>query len=282
MYVWKDYWANLARSYGSVDDQGFAPVLHPDAPSWFNCTVDRLQEKSWRRGLKRCQLKGDSLVLDVGCGTGRWLRRYLQQRLRPIGVDATQNMLRRAIAGGLICPVVAAQAQRLPFLEKSFELVSAVTVVQHISSSDQQEVLKEMTRVLRPGGYLMLIELIRGEAPHIFPRNPQDWVQLAESAGLSLIWSEGQEYLFLDQAFVQFAQKLRRLAGHKSGPGLPGQDNIPAAGPPKKSTGKVIYWGGRRIACKLSEWVEPVARVICPGTWATHGVFVFQKQNGIE
>jgi SAM-dependent methyltransferase len=282
VYAWKDYWANLARSYGAVDERGFAPVLHPDAPTWFNFVIDRLQEKSWRRGLKCCQLKPGSFVLDVGCGTGRWLRRYLQQQLRPIGLDATQNMLRLAVAGGLTCPVVAAQAQRLPFRNGSFELVSAITVVQHISSRDQHDVLKEMARVLRPGGHLMLIELVRGDAPHIFPRIPKDWMGVAASAGLSLVRSEGQEYLLFDQAFVQFTQKLRRLAGHKSGPGLPGQDFNPAAGAQRKSTGRVIYWGGRRIACKLSEWAEPLARKICPNTWATHGLFVFLKKNGIE
>jgi hypothetical protein len=63
---------------------------------------------------------------------------------------------------------------------------------------------------------------------------------------------------------------------------LPGQCDNPAAGAKNKSAGRVMYWGGRRIACKLSEWVEPLARRICPSTWATHGLFVFQKHNGVK
>lgn len=277
MYQWKDYWADVARSYGSADAQGFAPVLHPDAPAWFNSTIDRLQEKSWRRGLSRCGLKDHALVLDVGCGTGRWLRRYLQLQHRPVGLDATQDMLRRASTVGLKSPVVAARAQRLPFLDGSFELVSDVTVVQHISSSEQSDVLKEMVRVLRPGGNLLLMELIKGEAPHIFPRSPKGWIDVASAAGLKPIYSEGQEFLLFDQAVVQVAQGMRRLAGGKEGNSLPPQEAASAVKGNRKSTGRAMYWAARRIACKLSEWTEPLARATCPNAWATHALFVFQK-----
>jgi SAM-dependent methyltransferase len=282
VYPWRDYWANVARSYAAADARGFAPVLHPDAPTWFNCTIDRLQEKSWRKGLKCCGARDHSFVLDVGCGTGRWLRRYLQQQFRAVGLDATQDMLRRAIIGGLACPVVVGQAQNIPFQSGSFELVSAVTVVQHISLQDQCDVLKEMSRILQPGGHLMLIELIRGEAPHIFPRSAKGWEGLAASNGLSLIYSEGQEYLLLDQVFVHLAQTLRRFAGYKSGLVLPDQHGKSAANPKGIPVGRAMYWGGRRIACKLSEWLEPLARRTCPSTWATHGLFIFQKQDASE
>jgi ubiquinone/menaquinone biosynthesis C-methylase UbiE len=282
VYAWKDYWANLARSYGSVDPESFAPVLHPDAPTWFNSTIDRMQEESWRRGLSRCRLIDHASVLDIGCGTGRWSRRYLQLGHRPVGLDATQGMLRLATATGLACPLIVAHAQRLPFRDSSFELASAVTVVQHIPSSDQRDVLKEMVRVLRPGGHLILIELIRGKAPHIFPRSCKNWVETAASVGLSVVYTEGQEYLLFDQAFVKFVQALLRLARNRSGSVLPGQDGTPAGGAKYKSAGKSLYWSGRRISCKLSEWVEPLVRKICPSSWATHGLFVFLKKNGIE
>jgi ubiquinone/menaquinone biosynthesis C-methylase UbiE len=277
VYQWKDYWANVARSYGSADAQGFAPVLHPDAPAWFNSTIDRLQEKSWRRGLSRCELKDHALVLDIGCGTGRWLRRYLQLQHRPVGLDATQDMLRRASIVGLKCPVVAARAQKLPFLDGAFDLVSDVTVVQHISSLEQIGVLKEMARVLRPGGHLLLIELIKGQAPHIFPRSPKDWIEVASAAGLKPIYREGQEFLLFDQAVVQVVHAMRRLAGRKEGNSLPPQESAPVAQGNSKSSGRALYWAMRRIACKVSEWAEPLARRTCPDSWATHALFVFQK-----
>lgn len=279
MYSWKEYWDTVARSYGWADWRGFAPVLHPGAPDWFNSTIDRLQEKSWRRGLSRCHLSNSSCVLDIGCGTGRWLRRYQQMQIRVVGLDATQDMLRRAIVNGLTSPVVAGRAQELPFRDAAFDLVSDVTVVQHISSSEQGGVLKEMSRVLRPGGYLLLIELIEGEAPHIFSRSPQDWMETAAEAGLTFVFWEGQEFLLLDQIFVNALRVMRRLAGLTHGPTLPGQADASRGKSRSKSSGRVLYWALRRILCKVSEWLEPLIRSTCPGAWATHGTFVFQRHG---
>jgi hypothetical protein len=43
MYSPKDYWSNLAEGFESMDRSGFAPVLHPQAPSWLNEAIDALQ-----------------------------------------------------------------------------------------------------------------------------------------------------------------------------------------------------------------------------------------------
>jgi SAM-dependent methyltransferase len=281
LYSWKEYWDKVASSYGGADARGFAPVLHPGAPDWFNSTIDRLQEKSWRRGLERCCLSAGARVLDVGCGTGRWLRRYQQLHVQAVGLDATQDMLRCAIACGLNSPVVAARAQKLPFVDCAFDLVSDVTVVQHIPSPEQSGVLKEMVRVLRPGGHLVLIELIKGEAPHIFPRKPKDWIETASAAGLKLICWEGQEFLLFDQAFVQAVQKIRNIVGGKRERALPAQDGPLAGRSEPRSGSRTMYWSMRRITCKLSEWTEPIAQDTCPDTWATHSLFVFQKQSEV-
>lgn len=279
MYSWKEYWDNVASSYGGADARGLAPVLHPGAPEWFNSTIDRLQERSWRRGLRRCGIAAGARVLDVGCGTGRWLRRYRQMQIRALGLDATQDMLRRAVAVGLDSPVVAARAQKLPFRDGAFDLVSDVTVVQHIPSSEQAGVLAEMVRVLRPGGHLLLIELIRGEAPHIFPRNPAGWIEAGNAGGLRLIFSEGQEFLLFDQVMVRAAQGLRRVAGGKQGSPLPAQDDASTLQRRRQSAGKSVYWAMRRISCKVSEWAEPLVQKACPISWATHALFVFQKNT---
>jgi ubiquinone/menaquinone biosynthesis C-methylase UbiE len=279
VYSWKEYWDKVASSYGGADPRGFAPVLHPGAPEWFNSTIDRLQEKSWRRGLGLCKLSAGARALDVGCGTGRWLRRYQQMGVRAVGLDATQDMLRRAITGGLKSPLVAARAQKLPFQDSTFDLVSDVTVVQHISSPEQQGVLNEMVRVLRPGGHLLLIELIKGEAPHIFPRNPQDWIRAATNAELKPIYWQGQEFLLFDQAFVQIVQAIRRLASGKRETALPARDSPSGEQNGAKSAGRSLYWAMRRIACKPSEWAEPLVQKTCPARWATHALFVFEKQG---
>jgi SAM-dependent methyltransferase len=277
LYSAKDYWAGLASAYGSADANGFSPVLHPGAPLWFNATMDRLQERAWSDGLDRCALPDDSLVLDVGCGTGRWLARYRKRRLRPVGLDAAPGMLQRAANRNLSCPLVAAVAQHLPFPNETFALVSAVTVIQHIAPDGQRQALQEMARVIRPGGYLLLLDLIRGEGPHIFPRRPPGWIAESSAAGLSLLAWHGQEYLLLDRAFATAMHRIRCLAGADSEPPLPVQPGAALSPVERQSTGRLLYWLARRITCKTSEWLEPAARTLCPPEWATHGLFIFRK-----
>lgn len=280
MYSWKEYWDKVASAYAGADEQGLAPVLHPDAPAWYNLTIDRLQEESWRRGLQRCGLSEGALVLDVGCGTGRWLRRYKRLNFCAVGLDATQDMLRRALAGGSGLAVVAARAQRLPFPDGAFDLVSDVTVVQHIASTEQAGVLKEMARVLKPGGHLLLMELIKGQAPHIFPRSPRKWIEAGAAARLSPVIWEGQEFLLLDQMLVQTVRAARRLVGGKKGAPLPAQGEAPSGRNNARMTGRKFYWALRRICCTLSVWAEPLVRRTCPVTWATHALFILQKRGG--
>jgi SAM-dependent methyltransferase len=271
-YSPKDYWSGVADS-GANDATGYAPVLHPDAPAWFNSLVDRLQERAWKRGLTWASLTPGARVLDVGCGTGRWLRRYSKLELNAIGVDATPGMLRRAREVGTKCPVVAAPAQRLPFKNETFDLVSAVTVVQHVPADAQSGVLREMARVLRPGGHLMLLELTQGFGPHVFPRSPRDWIQQVTAAGLSLVNYSGQEFLLLDRALVKCVQAMRGVAGASAGAMLPGQSPPTSSSSPSRR----MYWEARHAACKLSEWIEPVAQRICPVEWAAHVLMVFRK-----
>lgn len=268
-----EYWKGVASGYGATDEDALAPVLHPGAPAWFNLTIDRLQHKAWLNAVRACGLAQDAKALDVGCGTGRWLRRYTRAGYHAIGIDPTQDMLRRVNEMGTTTPLVAALAQRLPFQNDSFDLVSAVTVVQHVAPSDQAAILREMSRVLRPGGSLLLIELIRGVAPHIFPRRMGDWIALGQDAGLRLIHQEGQEFLLFDRAFVGMIQSVRRAGGRPVNCSLPAQ----SPGQSPDSLGRRAYWWARRVTCKLSTWVEPAAKLICPDRWATHGVFVFRK-----
>ncbi len=277
MYSVKEYWAGVARSWAGNDAQDLSPVLHPGAPDWFNAAIDRLQARAWQRGLSYCDPGNAHFVLDVGCGTGRWLRRLLQRGFRPVGIDLTSSMLQRATAGSLGCPLLAASAECLPFPDGHFDLVSSVTVVQHLPEPCQERALKEMARVLRPGGHLVVLELIRGRAPHIFSHRPHEWIERVSSAGLSLVCWFGQEFLLLDRPFVRFAQVLRALAGHPSTASMPASPAGTAGGSKPNPLTKRLYWLGRRIPVRFSEWIEPIAQRVCPSGWATHGVFVFRK-----
>jgi ubiquinone/menaquinone biosynthesis C-methylase UbiE len=130
-----------------------------------------------------------------------------------------------------------------------------------------------MVRVLKPGGRLMLMELLHGEDAHIFPRSPQDWIQQVASCGAKPIGWFGQEYLLLDRLFVRVAQTLTKGNGSHASAGV-----IPLQASSEHSTiARRIYWNLRHVTASISAWMDPVAEKICPVHMATHGIFVFRK-----
>jgi SAM-dependent methyltransferase len=273
-YSPKEYWAGLADNFHSADAAGFAPILHPGAPVWFNLWIDQLQFCAMRRALALAEVSPQARVLDVGCGTGRWIRRYSSLGFCATGVDATLQMLRVARTRGTTTPLVAGEANRLPFRDGEFDLVSDVTVIQHIPAAVQSQALVEMTRVLKPGGRLILFELIRGEDSHIFPRTPQNWLGLAASCGLRSVGWFGQEYFFLDRLFVRAAHGVMK---RRKTPVAAAAANSLETRSPRRIMLRRVYWALRHGTVPLSVWAEPVAGRLCPGSLASHGVFVFQK-----
>ena len=91
-------------------------------------------------------------ILDVGCGTGANLE-LLSRFGDAEGVDVSHDALAFCRARGLE-NVRHGEAERLPYRDGSFDLVTALDVVEHLD--DDVAGLKEMRRVLRPGGRALL------------------------------------------------------------------------------------------------------------------------------
>jgi len=104
-------------------------------------------------------------VLDIGCGTGLLLRRaaLVFPRAAMVGVDASGQMLAvaRAAAPATGAPRFArARAERLPFPDRAFDLVLATMSARHWA--DRAAGLREVGRVLRPGGLFALADVASG------------------------------------------------------------------------------------------------------------------------
>lgn len=100
-------------------------------------------------------------VLELGIGTGVNLPLY-EPEARVVGCDASGEMLAWAARRHPQAPVTLAQAdaQRLPFTDGSFDVVTASLLF--CSVADPVQGLAESRRVLRPGGRLVLLEHTRG------------------------------------------------------------------------------------------------------------------------
>ncbi len=87
-------------------------------------------------------------VLEVGCGTGLLLHRTSRFARHAIGIDLSGGMLQQAQARGL--HVTQASATALPLATASVDVAYSFKVLAHIP--DIQGALREMSRVVRPGG----------------------------------------------------------------------------------------------------------------------------------
>jgi SAM-dependent methyltransferase len=106
-------------------------------------------------------------VLDVGCGTGYSLRQYASRRaIRGTGIDYAGSMIETARAQAAVVSGLrgsldfeTASVLELPFAADRFDVVtSARCLMALLDWERQQEALRELHRVLKPGGVLVLME----------------------------------------------------------------------------------------------------------------------------
>ena len=98
-------------------------------------------------------------VLDVGCGTGKLLRRaaIYWPEAQLIGVDPANGMIEMAKRLTPNATFFTGMAEVLPLQDNSVDLVMSTTSFHHWQ--DQAAGIREIARVLRPGGYFILVDI---------------------------------------------------------------------------------------------------------------------------
>jgi len=131
----------------------------------------RLMMHSAERGLLRALSHAgyrhlrDAEVLEVGCGTGHWLRAMVEWGVAPeglVGIDLLGDRLTKARR--LLPPSVrlaTASGAALPFRDRRFDIVLQSTVFTSILDAGvRARVAEEMRRVLRPGGLILWYDFL--------------------------------------------------------------------------------------------------------------------------
>jgi SAM-dependent methyltransferase len=95
----------------------------------------------------------DARVLDVGCGTGTWLRAAHGTGATVVGLDLSHAMLAATRAAVPDAPLTRAGATALPFAPGSFDTVLALWMLYHVD--DKEGALREFARVLASGGHVI-------------------------------------------------------------------------------------------------------------------------------
>lgn len=147
-----------------------------------------------RRGLALCAFPTGARLLDIGCGAGATLRLLRALGYRAVGCDRQPD----TAAAGL--PLLCCTALALPLRNGALDGLLCECVLSLLP--DGKAALREMARVLRPGGRLLLSDLFQTEdAPSPLPgpgspsclrgaRPLPDLLRLFRQAGLRLLHSE--------------------------------------------------------------------------------------------
>jgi ubiquinone/menaquinone biosynthesis C-methylase UbiE len=139
----RGYYGDLAASY---DEHRFSGLLG-HLKNW----------RDQRSVLRAARLAGDiDRVLDMPCGTGRFLRGLARHIPYLVGADVSREMIdvsrknRRGRRQPLNLPEYAqCDAKHLPFRNNSFDLVVSGRFLHHLPAADRSQVLQELSRVSR-------------------------------------------------------------------------------------------------------------------------------------
>jgi demethylmenaquinone methyltransferase/2-methoxy-6-polyprenyl-1,4-benzoquinol methylase len=115
------------------------------------------QDPRWRRFLVSRLPRDGGHVLDVATGTGLVAAELLARGFDVTGLDQSPDMLARARARfGPRVELVESSAEALPFDEGSFDHLTVTYLLRYVD--DPADTLKELARVVRPGGVVASLE----------------------------------------------------------------------------------------------------------------------------
>lgn len=126
--------------------------------------------------IKQANVQFGYHILDIGCGTGTLAVQLKQQfpAAHVFGLDPDPKALRRAKAkaerAAVSVELEEAFADKLPYDEASFDRVFSSFMFHHLEGTDREKALREVLRVLKPGGSFHLVDFVVDDHGGFFDR----------------------------------------------------------------------------------------------------------------
>lgn len=167
--------------------------------------MEREHRPFTERMFETIEFAPDDCILDLACGEG-WAGRLLAERIGPgpqiVGIDIADEMVRRASVKNAAYRNLSFQcgpAHDLPFAADSF--TKAFCIESFYYFDDQERVIRELKRVLRPGGELFLVFCLYQQNPGSFGflnwvrvpvhvRSIAEYQRMLENEGFSQVKAE--------------------------------------------------------------------------------------------
>lgn len=96
-------------------------------------------------------------ILDVGCGTGRLIQYLAKVGFKVAGCDIAKVAVIAARLKNPGIKIMKASATKLPYADNSFDLVCAISVIEHLTAAQTDKFLAQTSRVLKSHGFVFLV-----------------------------------------------------------------------------------------------------------------------------
>jgi ubiquinone/menaquinone biosynthesis C-methylase UbiE len=162
------HWFTHARD----KETGAAPQTHGQVIRWpvfydlILWVVTRGKEAAFRRFVTDVAgVQPGESVLDVGCGTGTQAvvaKACVGESGRVVGIEPSLEMVtyarRKARRCGLVVDIQPGVIEQLAYPDQSFDVILCVIVLHHMPDDTKRQGIKEMARVLKPGGRVLVVD----------------------------------------------------------------------------------------------------------------------------
>lgn len=196
----------------TAKEQFVHQVFESIAPQYdrMNTILSFRRHKAWRRfAMKKMRVQPGDEALDVCCGTADWAISFARASGdgRVVGLDFSEKMLaygeQKVASAGLNEQVTLVQgnAMALPYADNSFDYATIGFALRNVP--DIKQVLKEMTRVVKPGGKVVSLELSKPTWPPFRAVYYFYFQKILPFLG-KLFANRYEQYRWLPESLVQF------------------------------------------------------------------------------
>jgi demethylmenaquinone methyltransferase / 2-methoxy-6-polyprenyl-1,4-benzoquinol methylase len=153
--------SGIARASGTLPPDGVRAMFDRIAPVYdaMNRVITMGLDGRWRRLAAASVVQPGDRVLDAACGTGDLALAALESGGRVTGLDFSERMLERARRKSDAIEWVRGDVLALPFGDAAFDSATIGFGVRNVA--DLEAGLRELARVVRPGGRLAVLEITR-------------------------------------------------------------------------------------------------------------------------
>lgn len=135
-------------------------IVRPYLEKWLKKGAPLLQDwlKKENNYLKKC-IKGNSAILDVGCGFGRNIKGLINKDRELVGIDCDKSVLevaKKELAPYKKVTLFLEKAEKLHFKDNTFDYVICMGNTFGDMLSAKTEILSEMKRVVKKGGKIII------------------------------------------------------------------------------------------------------------------------------